>query len=51
MNLSKNTNDSLISAGTRLRDNRQITVSPTVQATQYATDLIFDVSGEEPQIN
>ena len=50
MNLSKNTNDSLISAGTRLRDNRQITVSPTVQATQYATDLIFDVSGEEPQI-
>ena len=50
MNLIKNTMESLTPAGPRLRESRQIAVSPTVQANQYATDLILDVSGKEPQI-
>ncbi|HET8687465.1 MAG TPA: hypothetical protein VFM18_12495, partial [Methanosarcina sp.] len=50
MNSNKNTEGSMIPAGPRLRENCQISVNPAVLATRYATDLIIDISGKEPQI-
>ncbi len=50
MNSNKNTANSLIPAGPKLKENCQIPVNPAVLATRYATDLIIDVSGKEPQI-
>jgi formate hydrogenlyase subunit 5 len=50
MNSNKNTTSHLIPAGPKLRENCQTPVNPEVLATRYATDLIIDISGKEPQI-
>jgi formate hydrogenlyase subunit 5 len=50
MNSNKNTANSLIPAGLKLKENCQISVNPEVLASGYATDLIIDVSGKESQI-
>ncbi|WP_292391917.1 NADH-quinone oxidoreductase subunit C [Methanosarcina sp. UBA5] len=50
MNSTKNITGSLSPAGLKLRDNCQISVNPAVLETQYATDLMIDISGTKPQI-
>lgn len=50
MNSNKNTTSYLIPEGPKLRENCQISVNPAGLATRYATDLIIDISGKEPQI-
>jgi Ni,Fe-hydrogenase III large subunit len=50
MNSNKKIAGSLIPAGLRLKDNRQIQFNPVVLETRYATDLIIDISGTELQI-
>jgi formate hydrogenlyase subunit 5 len=50
MNSNKNIAGSLSPAGLKLRDNCKVPVNPAVLETRYATDLIIDISGKEPQI-
>lgn len=50
MNSNKNIVSSLIPADLQLREDYQIPVNFTVLATQYATDLIVNIAGKEPQI-
>lgn len=50
MGSNKNTAGPLIIAGPRLRESCQIPMNSPVLATKYATDLIIDISGKEPQI-
>lgn len=50
MGSNKNTAGPLITAGPRLRESFQIPMNSPVLATKYATDLIIDISGKEPQI-
>lgn len=47
---NKNTASFLVPAGSKLRDNCQIPVNPSILSTRYATDLIIDISGKEPQV-
>lgn len=50
MSLNKNIASSLVPAGSKLSDNCQIPVNPSVPASRYATDLIIGISGKEPQV-
>ncbi len=50
MNSNKNITGSLIPTGPKIRENCQAPENPEVLPTLYATDLLIDVSGKEPQI-
>lgn len=50
MNSNKNTTSHLIPAGPKLRDDCRTPINREALATRYATDLIIDMSGKEPQI-
>lgn len=50
MSSDKKTASFLIPAGPKLREDYQIPVNSKVLATRYATDLIIDIAGKEPQI-
>lgn len=50
MNSNQNIECSPISSGPRLTDSCQISMNPTILATQYISNLLNDVSGKQLQI-